>query len=568
MPRAKRQRRQSSSPARTQEPLSNTDQVDEERGRSRSRGSLRNTLAAAKLSLGDEDAIRKAKQRRDAALDRLANEDATTATSEAPSVDTMRMSIEVGRRAAATPMTRHDITGLDLADDDVFGDLEDSFGDGDITTGNRSVDSSVLTLNYTKASSRQSSFVGRTDGPIRPSSRGPTTPGVSSSFNIGLFRRRVREPSILGTSRKPSPQRGSIMQDLRMESDVEGSEPEDESTPLKNQRRTRKESSASEASLALSSSHVRQNSAARGGQDDAQVEPAVESHASLDVLPDAQSDSELSELNSSSPPPIGLEQRPITPETLAEITAPPASTDSEGEMDVWPDITKAAKRRKQPPATAIHHGDDVSDVSSPPSLTHSPNRVSAKAPRRRGKDEGRHAQSPNTTTADLISLMPKRHCKRARDEDDDSQEELDTTGLDNDQDELSWLSSRATRRRKDSQPPSRTASARPTSCSHASVSAKQPPQSLKTYARRSSNKENQSDDDDDDDGQGDGDSSFAPLANDTFDSGSGQQPQEAQSKPWLASQELERAKKYFEEVDKFNLTFAVDDWPSSPSNAR
>ncbi|PHH82453.1 hypothetical protein CDD82_5951 [Ophiocordyceps australis] len=560
MPRAKRQR-----PVQSQESLSNTDQVDEERGRSKNPRSLRNTLVTANFSLEDKDAIRRAKQRRDAALDRLANEDATTATSEAPSVDALRMSIEVGSRAAATPMTRRDITGIDLADD-MFGDLDDSFGDGDIPIGNHSVDSSVLTLSHAKPRSRQSSFLGRTDGPIRPSSRGPTTPGVSSSFNIGLFRRRVREPSILGTSRKPSPQRGSLMQDSRMEIDGERSESEDESTPLNNRRRARKESPASELSLALSSSYARQNYAPRGGQGDAQVEPTVNSHASSDILPDAQSDSELSELNSSSPPRLGLQQRPVTPENVAEITAPPASTDSEGEMDMWPDITKMDKRHKQPLATTIHHGDHLSDVSSPPSLTHSPNRVSARTSRRRCKDKERHAQSADTTTADLLSLMPKRHHKRARDEDEDSQEALDATGLDNDQDELSWLTSRATRRRKDSQPRNPAASSRPNSCKRASVPAKQSLQSLKTYARRSSDKENQSGDESGDQGEGDG--SFAPLADDTFETGSGEHSEEARSKPWLASQELERAKKYFEEVDKFNLRFSVDDWPSSPENAR
>ncbi|OAQ96627.1 hypothetical protein LLEC1_06142, partial [Akanthomyces lecanii] len=38
-------------------------------------------------------------------------------------------SVEVGRRALETPSLRRDTTGIDLADDSVFGDLGDSFAD-------------------------------------------------------------------------------------------------------------------------------------------------------------------------------------------------------------------------------------------------------------------------------------------------------------------------------------------------------------------------------------------------------------------------------------------------------
>ena len=142
----------------------------------------------------------------------------------------------------ATPAMRRDTTGLDLADDDVFGDLDESFADGEIPRGGRSADSTSLSFSSFKPRARQSSSIGRNDPPIRPSSRGPNTPGVGSSFNIGVFRRRAREPSILGTSRRPRSETGGTTNNSEVESEGEFEPPEAESTPLNLRRRTRNSS--------------------------------------------------------------------------------------------------------------------------------------------------------------------------------------------------------------------------------------------------------------------------------------------------------------------------------------
>jgi len=70
------------------------------------------------------------------------------------------------------------------------------------------------------------------------------TPLVSSSFNIGAFRRRAREPSILGTGRKQQQDitTTTVTQDQSTESDEEEGEefaPDAESTPVNNRRQTR-----------------------------------------------------------------------------------------------------------------------------------------------------------------------------------------------------------------------------------------------------------------------------------------------------------------------------------------
>ncbi|KAK4135493.1 hypothetical protein BT67DRAFT_377890 [Trichocladium antarcticum] len=103
-----------------------------------------------------------------------------------------------------------DFSGLDL--DDSFGNLDDSLDITENTTedtqgGHRSTDTSSFNMAMFRRRPRQSSVAGRDDAPIRPSSRGRTTPSVSTALNFGIFKRRAREPSIIGTTRKPLGQR-------------------------------------------------------------------------------------------------------------------------------------------------------------------------------------------------------------------------------------------------------------------------------------------------------------------------------------------------------------------------
>ncbi|KAM4054721.1 ATP-dependent RNA helicase [Hirsutella rhossiliensis] len=568
MPRPKRTRRAPPGDAKAPEPPSDTEHLSDDAGRPRGRKRTRTTRhPTSRLSLGEQDAIRAANRTRDAALDRLANEDATTASGNATGDDT-RSFIETGRRAMATPAMRRDTTGLDLADDDVFGDLDDSFADGEMPRGRRSGDSSSLAMSHFKPRSRQSSIVGRNDPPIRPSSRGPTTPALASSFNIGLFRRRVREPSILGTSRKP---RLEAETTTTNDSDV-GSEasfePEAESTPLNGRRPTRRSPQVErETSPAQSSSRKRKSVEASDDSDRPDKTSRLEPDAGRAEI---DSDSELSILASPSPPPPGLLPRPVTPVIQDEINAPPASSDSEGDVDVWPDIHVLARRRRRPSVNSPLRAENLSEVSSPPSLTHSPNYVAEKATRQRGRSTTRRQQSPKITTADLTNLLPKRRHKRIRNSLGlESDEELDTTDLAQDEDELSYLDARAARRRKGSRPPSRAASARPASRARANSSVlkpKQTPASLrqsarsnKTYRRRSSDKENESD------GDEEGESALMPLPDNTFDeAGTG----DSESPSNASADELKQAARKFMEVDKWELEFEEVVEPPSPQDAR
>lgn len=567
MPRPKRARR-APNDAKAPEPLSDTDHLEQDGSRPRGRATRARPVGSC-LSLAEEDAVCAAKRTRDAALDSLANEDSTTTGDD---------TIEIGRRAMATPAMRRDTTGLDLPDD-VFGDLDDSFADGDIPGGGASADSSSLTLSRLKPRSRQSSFAGRNDPPIRPSSRGPNTPGLGSS-NIGAFRRRPREPSILGTSQKPLSETGATAQSSEAESKGEGEgegegdfRPEAESTPIYSRRRTR-------PSLRLGRDPSSPPQSAQSGSKRKSVEPHhgspqpdEPSCSKPAVEQDADSDSELSVLASPSPPPPGPLQRSATPVNQDEIIAPPASGNSDNVGDLWPDIHALAKRRRRPSVMTPLRGDDgLTDISSPPSLTHSPSNADRRAAKRRGRPAARCQTSPTLTTQDLVNLLPKRRRRRAQDSLGlGSDEELDATDLAHDEDELANLVTRAARSRSQ-QPRGRGASTWPGSRAASRARGNQPAlgpkrtpasggrsaRASKMYRRRCSNKENEGDGDDE------GGSAFVPLPDDTFDTGTS--TGEAQGGVW--SEELQRAAAYFREVDQWNLDFEDVDESPSPQDAR
>ncbi|KHN96218.1 uncharacterized protein MAM_05804 [Metarhizium album ARSEF 1941] len=560
MPRPKRARR---APP-TKDPNSAqaaavTDGHDEQRGRTRAR--TRPTRSAgARLSLDEEDATRAANRTRDAALplDSLANEGLASTTGP----DDTRSSVEVGRRAMATPATRRDTTGLDLADDDVFGDLDDSFADGDFPEAPRSAASSSAGLGHfkTRPRSRQSSIIGRNDPPIRPSSRGTNTSGVSSSFNIGVFRRRAREPSILATSRRArsqtgsaagsaaSSRAGSVVRDLELESEGEFA-PEAESTPLNQRRRSRRsqehEARRPSPSPSPSPSGRRRSLRKRKSDGDAQSEnprpdkvARVEASGGIDI----GSDSELSELASPSPP-AAHSARAMTPDNMDEINAPPASSDSEADDNVWPDIHTLAKKRRRPSVnTPLRNDrDDLSDASSPPSLTHSPNYVA----RARGS---KHQRSPPLTTADLTSLLPKRRYKRNReDSDDDTEDEGGEGGQD-----------ARPRRRKGSRPPSRGSSRQGQNVlkpKYTPVSVRRSARTASKTLRPDEDKENESEDEQEN-------SQFQPLPDDTFDTGA------SVADHVQNADELKRASRKFQEVDQWELSFEEVTEESSPPGAR
>lgn len=563
MPRPRRTRPGAADVVKTA-PRSAADTASDNDDGAQARGRTRNTRSTgSRLSIEESAAVRTADRSRDAALDRLANEDITTSSGTGADEDT-GSSVEVGRRAMATPAQRRDTTGLDLADDDVFGDLDDSFGDGDIpNAATRSADNSSLTLSHFKTRSRQSSVIGRNDPPIRPSSRGAnSTPGVSSSFNIGAFRRRAREPSILGTSRKTRPEVTTTTQASDSGSEVDFA-PEAESTPLNNRRRTRpapeaeRETVPGEASMRTTrkrKSEDAQDDGARPGK-----APRVEAEAE----PEQDSDSDLSSLGSPQRLPPALRERPVTPLNLDE---PPASSGSEEEDDVWPDIHTLAKKRRRPSVNTPVRADHLSDVSSPPSLTHSPNFPATKSTKSRGRAASRR-EAP-VTTADLANLLPKRRYKKTAESMDlDSEEEVDTSGLAQDDDELAHLDTRASRRRKGSRQPSRAGSARPSSrggrAAHSALKSIQAPASTasrSTRARtlRSAGKENEHESEEDEEEE----SAFQALPDDTFDAST------VETGGVPSAEELKKAAKKFVEVDKWELEFEEVAEPASPQDAR
>ncbi|KAM0485951.1 hypothetical protein ACHAPX_000647 [Trichoderma viride] len=554
----------------------------------RPRGRPRKIPSVAQLNINDDDSIETANQGRDIALNGLANDDATTASERRATRASSRSSVELGRFTASTPNhNERDNSGLDLGDS-VFGDLDDSFADGPGSA--RSADISNMSYSALRTQSRRSSFIGRNDPPIRPSSRSGTTPRVGSSFNIGLFKRRAREPSILGTSREPLEEPPTAGQDPGVDSE-DDFEPEAESTPLKNRRRTRgsDEIIEPESPEEAESSNLRKRKSLDTEQNNtrpekvSRTEPGSsrqlrERHSS--ELPDAPpfleqdqidetSESETSDVSSPRGPPSRLPPRPVTPVNQAEIAAPPASSGSEA-SDVWPDIRSLAKKRRRPSAvTTPTRLDNLSDISSPPSLTHSPNYDAAKTGKTRGRPPRSQQASPKMTTADLTSLLPKRRYKKQRDPLSlESDEELDTSGLGNGDDELSYLDTETARRRKRGRPPTRAAGSR--SASRGGKAGGSSKQARSASRRHSSDKENAgdrsrgSDEDEDEDEQGEEQvSRFIPLADNTFDGAT----EEADAAPVDAA-ELKEASKKFKEVDRWELDFEEVAEPSSPQDGR
>jgi ATP-dependent RNA helicase MRH4 len=598
MPRAKRARRapapSAKAIARSPSPDANDsgDNEPPQQSKSPERGRRRTTRSSgARTSLANEQDVLAADGRRDAALDELAKENPTSTASKNVEDADSGSSVEGGRRLTATPKQRRDTTGLDLADS-VFGDLDNSFGlddDDDTRPGLRSADASSLNLSNFKRRPRQSSIIGRNDPPIRPSSRGGNTPSISSTLHFGAFKRRAREPSILGTARKARPE-NAAGQEPDSESEDEDEDqfmPEAESTPVNNRRRTQPRAEIIEvpASIEIPTSPEVTGSKHRKRksedalpsserpekisriESDAEEESEDEAGPAPEVIDsDNESDSSLSDLASPLGPSPVIRDRPVTPVNDEELMALPASSDSE---DVnWPDIHTLAKRRRRPSVTTPIRADNFSDVSSPPSLTHSPNYGEVQKTRGRAGTK-RKAPSPKITTADLTNLLPKRHYQKKRDPLGlESDEEHDTSGIGENEDELSYLDGRAARRKRGGQATSRGGPSRPASRggrtaqapkAKQTASGKQAARNAQTYSRRSSDKENENEEGSGDDEEDQHENSrFQPLPDDTFGEGS------AENASTPSADELRQAAKKFKEVDRWELDFEEVTQSSSP----
>ena len=425
---------------------------------------------------------------------------------------------------------------MDVVDDEMFGDMDTDFDDPALDSSPpaaHSTETSSFNVGlFQRGRSRQSSVAGRDDAPIRPSSRGPNTPGFGSTFNLGTFRRRPRQPSILGR-RGP----GSVVSDQEGDADT-GFAPEAESTPV-DHGRTRPSGGPSMAT----------RSAKRKSQD-GQERPSKRQAAVSD-----EGHRRSMEL-SSSPRTPGRAERdrptPVTPVMDDSILAPPDSSGSSNASPMMlPSLKTLAHTRRGRPPTQAHRtpqpDDAASDISSPPSLTHSPNFEDRGAAKRK-KAAPRREPSPVMTAA-LTSLLPQRRRKTRGD--GDSEEELDTSTLGHDDDELG-ATSRRTRAQR---------AARPLAAAVDGASAQQTSKKTTTKASRRkygsrtlSDKENEEDE---------VEVAVSPLPDDTFDLSEGADT------TLEVAEELKQAAKKFKEVDKWELEFEeVTPHPSSPQNAR
>lgn len=398
----------------------------------------------------DAVALQVARRRRDGAMDRL--DDLTSTTND----DDSSQNVELGRRGAAMEDSsllggprggggRMNLSGLEIHDDEIFGNLDSSFemggagADGASSShGTRSADTSAFNVSVFRRQQpprarqrrRSSSIVSRDDAPIRPSSRGPTTPGLSSTFSLGNFKRRPRQPSILMSSAQKaslglqrSEAAGAASGDenaVESEAEEESFLPEAEGTPVRLSR-GRKSAVEGDGPAEADPEPAPQTEAEHGRETRSRKRKSDQGHggeaAKRQAVEAEESLHESVETDDRSSPPSFIERRGrATPELDEDILAPPASSSSrEGSPTIWPSLKDLGKKRhKAPPrarkATPVID-DDMSDISEPPSLTHSPN-FQATKPAAKSKRK----ESPKLSTADLEALLPRRRRKARRGE--------------------------------------------------------------------------------------------------------------------------------------------------------
>ncbi|KAK3368197.1 hypothetical protein B0H63DRAFT_487976 [Podospora didyma] len=550
--------------------------------------------ASSSLRLNPEQAkaLEDSRNKRDQALDRLANISSTNKASDSSDVEYSRR-----EESAIAPKPRlTDVSGLDL-DDSMFGNLEDSLEDShnaiDETTQNgyRSTDTSSFNVNLFKRRPRQSSIVGKDDAPIRPSSRGPNTPSISSTFNLGKFRRRAREPSILGTAQKDRTQRSASQVSQARSIAGDDSGPDDESTPLDLAKRrsgrlsrSAVDNSSREESPIVPSRKRKSLEDQVGREKRLAVEDEI--HQSIEVQ--SGSSSPVPSLSSSLRGPRGLPQDRLStpgPHPIDENDpdmAPPLSSGSSngGSPVLWPSLESLAHRtyyRERKPAAAARaaktpepDADDdalASDISSPPSLTHSPNYAAPVAKPNAVKKKPAAAPKP-ALTADLTSLLPRRRhtqksTRRNKDPFDLGSSDEGSENEDKEDDELSYMvDARAAARRKKKKaaaatlPLSRSSNRKGKETAQVSSTKTQKKPGIRTYGSRSSDKENNDDSIEVEGEEEDGDGGEAEE--DEMDPETSQMIQER------IGEELNKARKKFKEVDMWELSFEEVTGSSSP----
>lgn len=563
------------------------------------------TSAVAPSNPRQTAALNASRKNRDSAMHRLQNITSTateTTSSTEDEVEELNLEIsadievEVGRRADATPpraigggRRTADFSGLDL-DDSMFDDLNTTINTAGPASAQRSLDMSTLTASHYKRRPRGNSFLSRNDGPIRPSSRaGPNTPAFNSTFDITNFRRRPREPSILGTAQKERPQRPEPESDsgekpddeddLESEHDEDLQMPELEATPprRRSSRRSAAVAPAQESSPEVSSSV---NPRKRKSTELHEHRPRSSPYAD-NPLAAEESENETESQPRSLPP---MDVRPSTPLMDEEEVAPPLSSSSEEEAEIWPPLKSLAKGRTRRAPSAQRRtpvrdigGDNLSDMSSPPSLTYSPNYDEPSPPPPQPTVKTRKAAKAEAklTTADLAALLPRRRHRSNRADPfavEDTEEEIDAAGLGIDDDEL-HLAVRSSRRRP-AQPLARAANKTKNQNETAAAAAskttaaaqrkgKQPAEPAnkrqtrrRTYGKNS-DKENEGEEQEENE-------------NDNEDPFREEQTTTENSDELLerVGPELKNASRKFKEVDKWELAYEEMTQSSSPGGGR
>lgn len=418
---------------------------------------------------------------------------------------------------------------------------------------------SIMSIGNFKRRPRQPSILGQSAAPMVSGSMGlemdrGTPAQIGSALKIGNFKRRTREPSILRTAQKTQPQQ---LEDNEEEDDFN---PEDESTPL-NLSKTRNITTSSAASS--SNPRKRKLSAVQVPRSSPGLPPhrAIRAEETVPATgPLSDEEEEGSDMGSPQQDLMpSIEAHSDTPEPLSETMAPPRSSSSlpsspEPALPLYraPSRGRRPLRGRTPPPRT-----QDSPISSPPSLTHSPNRPVVAAAKQKPK---RQAPPPTTfSTAQLQSLLPRRRRRQARDPFDipSSEDEVDVSGLASGDDELSHLTVRARSRR--STIPRRTPA--PLKKPQNVKSAPKPKQTAtkRTYGAQplgTSDKENEEEVDPDD--------SLGPLPDDGNEG-----PENSQELEKRVGRELKAAARKFEEVDKWELEFEeVTASTSSPKDAR
>jgi hypothetical protein len=420
---------------------------------------------------------------------------------------------------------------------------------------------STLSIGNFRRRPRQPSILGR----ARSSSVGfdtdrgtPAQP--ASALRLGSFRRRARESSILGTGRKPQQNRAADNGE-----DEDDFNPEDESTPLN----LSKTAPAAILSTTSSSNPRKRKLAAASTSDGIEEQAAgLEAPPLSDYvadeydIPSSPPEAPVPSIEALNTDPINgtmaLPQSSSSPPQSSLDSTPPSRTMQRLESEEYQSRGRRLFRGRTPPVAT-----QDSPISSPPPLTHSPNRPArgttgvTPATRARGRPP---AAPPSTfSTAQLQNLLPRRRRQVNRDpyEIASSEDEVDISGLASDDDELTNLSVAPQNRRPANsfirRPAPFRRPGRPRNASKARLEAGRGRATYRSRANATSDKENEA---------YDPDHSLAPLPDD--------KEQDTSTENNLGyAKELKDAAKKFQEVDKWELEYEeVTASSSSPIGAR